>query len=424
MHLLGFQFGVAQWLLAVIGFLASSFPVLAAGMQASHKTLVINQVVVNGRSAIFTKTASSYYGAMGYSLDVSGDSLASASSAGSLHVLNYAGGLEEGTLLAQAKPFIEAQVARLASQIRFYMLANGIGFAWFNYDQKVRVANNPQPMHLVWSVALDQQERAIYGDPRLVPERPSILYATYTPYSVMTGLPQDFAYAGAGYLDWILVDYTFQPLSGWTDINTGGAFDDPQLSSGVSSDPNQGLECLMDESGNTGCSTAYPDIRSLINQNGAAMGLVDVVATLQPVWDEVANKKGGVDQVAELGVSVDTRTWKNAQTLFFIYPAGGATFSETGRIGYALEENVDRYVYRPQTDTYDFINRFTTVALSPTQNFSKSVRFNRTQNAACSSYIEDIIDPFATIRIYSWQNDTVNNLPPDRYTHVATLNCN
>ncbi|MDE3207426.1 MAG: hypothetical protein KGL58_01105 [Pseudomonadota bacterium] len=413
----------AEWGGIMVLSLMLGQSVWANGLALSHKTLVMSQVVVQGQSTFFARIASADVLASGYRLDTGGRILAQPQLLGGIAVQSYPDGMNEATLLAEARFSLDHEAGPLARQLGAYMHSHGIAFGWFSYDETVNVAGNPHPLHLVWSMALDENSRTLYGDPRLIPEQPSILYALYTPRAVMSGLPQEFAYARAGYLDWIVVNDSFEPMTGWMHKDTGGAFDAPRILGGVTAQPGWSLACLMDESSHPGCPRNAPDIRTLVNQYGAMMGLVDVVEQVQPAWSELPNGQGGVDEVAKLGVSVDSRSWKKARDLFFIYPAGRATFSETGRIGYELQENVDRYVYRSGSDAHILINRFSTSALSPVQPFSKSVFLSAGQENDCEAYLDNIIDPFATSQVFNWRHDTVNGLPANRYTYVAALEC-
>ena len=89
------------------------------------------------------------------------------------------------------------------------------------------------------------------------------------------------------------------------------------------------------------------------------------------------------------------------------------SYRTTGRTGYTLQYNFERYYVEPNGN-YVMTSQsvgYTTVG----QNFDKKVILDRQYSAAELS--DFVIDPFKTNQIYNFKNDTVNNLPCDRYIY-------
>lgn len=135
--------------------------------------------------------------------------------------------------------------------------------------------------------------------------------------------------------------------------------------------------------------------------------------TVQPVYDD----NGDGTQTAETAVSISSRVVIPGRRYFFIAYGGAAHFNEAGTYGFLLAENIDEYQF-DASGTPNYITTFAQNAISPTQNFSKSVALSRGQVISGPQ----IINPFYTgDQIYSYLADTVNHLPPSDYVYVAPL---
>lgn len=343
---------------------------------------------------------------------------------------NTAFPLAQKDLLARAKAYQDYAISHtLVNDMRTYMRKVGASEVMYSYRQRVKVKGNPVPKVITWRVIIDAFGTPHYNDPRLVSDIPTFVYLAYTPKTVMAGLPQSWAYPDAGKYKWNLVDKNLNNLTAFTLVNTNGAYDEPvaqttkpyttpypagcsidaeDTSGDMVCDPDYALKCLINKTSDPSCPTTYDDILTLIDNNGADGAYIDYSRQLQPVFDTVDNGDGTTSEVARVAVSIDTRTWVKGKIYFFISPTGGASFQETGRNGYTLLNQVDRYGV--QLDgSYDFIKSETSTTISPTQNFSKSV--TPPKGAKCINYGFNIIDPFTTNTVYDWRNDTVNSLP-------------
>lgn len=344
-------------------------------------------------------------------------------------------------LLSNAKAYQQYAITHtLISDMRTYMRKVGASEVSYSYRQRVKVRGNPNPKVISWRVIIDAFGTPHYSDPKLVSDIPTFVYLAYTPKTVMSGLPASWAYPNAGKYTWSLVDKNFGNLTAVTTVDTNGAYDEPVAqttkpyttpypagcsidtdgSGDMVCDPDYTLKCLIDKTSNASCPSAYKDLLTLITENGADGAYIDYSRQLQPVYDTVDNGDGTTSEVARVAISIDTRTWLKGKVYFFISPSGGAAFKETGRNGYTLINQVDRYAV--QIDgSYEFMKSNTNTTISPTQNFSKSV--TPPKGSKCINYGFSVIDPFTTNTVYDWRNDTVNILPQSAYTYVAPLNC-
>jgi hypothetical protein len=147
---------------------------------------------------------------------------------------------------------------------------------------------------LVWTMNTDQNGRLLFGNPIMVPPRPKTLYIVYTPKAMEKGLPADWKYPNAGTLFVQTRDENHIPIPG-TDqrIDVNGAFDEPTEVTGETSetapafDADGALACLMNHNAG-GCTTTI-SVRSLMDDRGANMAVVDYLRKVQPVYDEGAN---------------------------------------------------------------------------------------------------------------------------------------
>lgn len=320
-----------------------------------------------------------------------------------------------------------------------YMADHGYTTAMFDYGQRVVVAASPAPRikWLSWRVLIDSTGRERYADVKLLDEAPQTLYVSYTPKKVAEGLPNGFAYPDAGKIKWNMMDSSGNAISAITTIDVNGAYDEPTaqvdapdpLPAGctrnpddgqVACDPDYGLKCLINNQSDPGCPTAYKDVRQLIEDTAPAATIVDYTRKVQPIYEDVDNGDGTSTSVAKTAVSIDTRTWKAGRPFFFISPAGGTTFSETGSYGFELLLQTERY--RVDNDlSYMNLGIKQKVVMSPSQSFAKTVV--PPPGAICAAYTYKIIDPYETNEVYDWRYDTVNHLPPEKYTYVAPLAC-
>ncbi|PZP55130.1 MAG: hypothetical protein DI596_11835, partial [Azospira oryzae] len=328
---------------------------------AGRKALSVYQNVDDQSGNLVTTVEARYgtpsMGRAGVSLDYFGKKIQNPSAVGTLPVRSYPAGMTQSQVLAAAKDHIFANAPALFSSIRSFMSVNGMAVASFTFQQKVYISNLSRPKYIVWSAIIDGKSRPMYRDPVLADEVPTILQAVYTSRRVMDGLPSGWAYAEGGTLKYRLLDMRFNPLTGWTSINTGGAFDEPQPGDNVAYDPDFGVKCLANKASNPACPQGYPDVKSLIDQKGALAAILDYVRMVQPVYDQ---DPATGDLVARASVSVDKRTLNYAGCT----ASTSNTYSNEGRIGYTLLTTVDRYMVSAD-GAYAYLNQFNGTSISP-----------------------------------------------------------
>ena len=104
------------------------------------------------------------------------------------------------------------------------------------------------------------------------------------------------------------------------------------------------------------------------------------------------------------------------------FTSSGGTYTNTGRIGYAVQSVVDRYYVTPDGNYVPINETLPTITLAPTQStqyYNKTVTLP--SGATSASYGNIIIDPFNTTQLYDYTNDTVNLLPATSYIYVAPI---
>ncbi len=163
----------------------------------------------------------------------------------------------------------------------------------------------------------------------------------------------------------------------------------------VAYDPNTGYNYLVSNL-----------VTPLMHQTGAIEAIVDYGRTVKPVY---VNSSNGT-QVAVVAVAVNNRSFSGG--------CGSATLSNTGDIGYLLNETEDEYLVA-SNGISALLNTTSQNGLSPTKTFSQTA--NLPAGAQYSSYTSDIVNPFGGGQVYNWQDDTVNGLPASDYVYVAPL---
>lgn len=343
------------------------------------------------------------------------------------------------TLISEAKAKQSFVLAHLTADIKAYAKLLGATESSYHFKQRVLVQGNPNPKLLVWSIYIDSFGRVKTEIPKIITDIPTFVHLTYTPKKVADNLPSTWAYPDSGKYKYEIVDKNFNALTSSITVDANGAYDEPVAQTkpyatpypgGCSiddeaemvCDPDYGLDCLIDKTSDAGCSVAYSDVITLIDQLGADGAYVDYVRALTPVYDDIWVGPGpdDYDSIARTSVSVDTRTWIKSKMFFFISPAGGAKYKNVGRYGFVLVQQTDRYSVMPSGE-YTHTGSENTQTISPTLNYDKTVILPK--GAKCLNYNFNIIDPFDTTTVYDWRNDTVNGLPQSSYTYVAPLGC-
>lgn len=407
------------------------------------KTLVVNQKVGLAEEGYQTSFLArygmpSFSSKGGYSLNKDSSTDLNPSAIAQIPPVSYnvSSPLTQSQILSIADSRFQFYVGAIAANMKAYMAKKGVSTGIYNFGQRITVKGAIAPKILVWQVMVDTTGRVRYGKSRLIDESPLYVYAVYTPKAVAEGLPDGWAYPNAGTIQWQMVDAEMLAATPIQIIDVNGAYDAPNATENqapplpagcsvggdglVSCNPDFGLECFINKQSHPDCPTGYKDVMTLIDENGAAGAFVDYGRKLQPVYDDVESPPGSGNYVgvARVAVSVTARKWVPGRRYFFISKGGNARYLNSGSVGYELLNQVDRY--RVDIDGFTQkigINVSTTI--SPTLTYSKSVALTRTDK--CIDYQYKIIDPLHTLTVYDYRNDTVNNIPVDKYISVSPI---
>lgn len=357
----------------------------------------------------------------------------------------------------------------------------GAKLATFNYSAPVTIVSNGQStpgfVNDTCIIQPNAQYQCIGASYNSKVQK--IIYATYQQGAVAQGLPQSWTLPNPGVLKWALLEVqssgsssssNFVSVGGsiWHSVNLlkqGGPLGqyglfDMYQSGTLSNQPvlincgasSNGTSCTQYEAGayisdpsnvNNGSGLSYSQkdpvtalaqqyINPLISQYGATIGILLYGETVQPVYNQQSCQTVNGQQVckeyADTAIYISQRVLINGSgSFFFIFLNGGSNkFNEQGQYGYMLNETVQQYSIDPPTTkggsvTIHLLNTYQQHEISPSKSFSKSVTLQNGQTISST----DVINPFPSgNQIYSWQNDTVNNLPPSAYVYVAPLTTN
>lgn len=386
-----------SWLSALVLLMAISSAAARAGGTGGGAifgtALEVNQAV-NGvttpTSQVSATTGPVAYSPSAGSLDQQGNTavpVANTTSIPALSMTTYGDGtLSQAQIIAQATTYIDAQEARLATDLAAYLTSINADRAYYTYDQEVLPVGAAHSMRLVWTLTVDPSGTATYGAPQILDTDPVMVYMVYTPSAVAAGLPSGWAYPNAGVLQYQLRNTVGTALSSWVSIATGGAFDEPQ-SGGAAVDPDAGLKCLIDQTSSSSCPQGYPDAKTLIGSNGAMYAIVDYVRMVQPEYTQQESPPGSGQyvQVPVMSMSVNSR----------VFDTGYCSLSYTnqGQYGYTLLNRTDRY-YVPATGAYSQIGSYQGTSISPTQTYSYTrTDLSASQQALVSTLIIDPTNP-------------------------------
>lgn len=331
----------------------------------------------------------------------------------------------------------------IANDLETYMKKVGVPIATYIYEHRLRLPGSSKWKRLRWSLLVDTTGRRVYGAPEIIDEDPTILEVTYIPKRVGDALPSGWAYPNAGHLMWREVDKNGTPMGPTTQIDTGGAYDEPDTLGALDQvDPNTMLECLVDRDVATAKTIVCPvvpgftDVKRLMGSIDVAYAYVDYVRTLKPVYDEVPNPAYTATNdepesilIPHAAVEVTMREFNKAKRAFFLAAIGTGTYVNEGNYGFEIHIVIDRFRVFPYVDIttgtvearHQQINQYNAVGISPTQPYSKTVSTPR--GTRCSDLTYEIIDPFHTTTIYDYRNDTLNGLALADYVSVASVVC-
>lgn len=279
-----------------------------------------------------------------------------------------------------------------------WLRAKGVGQAWVSFKQRIQIKTNsgPENRAIIWSAYIGPTGDGVAPDPKLVTDLGAkTLQVTYTPKAADSNVGAS-AYPDAGVLSWRVVDEAGVPKTGWTSVNTDGAYDEPDPEA-VEIDPDHMVKCLVDKSktgqawANTAaagattvaCPQGYPDIGTLLSDNGAQFAVLDYIRRITPVYcreDDSACLNGTPWPPQPTVLPVDD-TKEFVPFMYYSYTLRSVTYADcgisayrnTGTYGGVLSLVTDRYLVM-QDGTYQAVNQSTKTEQMAPQAFDWSVR--------------------------------------------------
>lgn len=379
---------------------AGTLPALAAPLTlSSEKTVlfVTETVSAGGAVNVFAKSGPLTTSEQGFGINRLVSTAKDGTVPAALPAITFAGaygtptGLpDSGTVLDVANARIKGAFPTMQSALGVYLKKYGINSSWFNFKQEVQLDANgvAETWTIYWDFFTDQNGRGAFGDAKLVPPNPKVLYVTYTPLQVDKDLPSTWAYADAGVVKYQLRNMEFQPLTAWATVDVGGAYDVPQTDT---QNANTGVACLMDAT-NPGCTFAAVDVKRLLDSTGATLAVVDYTRRVEPVW--VTQPDG--TQVPQMSTKIDTRDVSYTGCT-------DTSFRNTGTFGYTLSTRMGRYMANstgsPRVVNFQQLNEYSGTSLSPTQSYDYSLKVNRSDVNSLGSYGIDPVKGGALLAI-------------------------
>ena len=304
-----------------------------------------------------------------------------------------------------AKPWFQARLSGLATQLVNHLTGTGQESAWFDYQQSV--SSKGKKKYLVFSVSVKRNGDYTWSGVSVVDVAPTTVYITYTSKTVQQGLPSSWAYPNAGNLQYDVRNVNFQAVTTPIVLATMGAYDAPQASDASTVvDPDAGLKCLIDRDSAPGCNRSFPDARSLIKTTDSVRAMVDYVRMVKPAYSEEPDGS----QVANMTLDIYER-----QIRIPSCSCDSPVYSNRQRYGYRLETTIDRYIVSPD-GSYSMANRFLGASVSPTHDQLKSIPISRTQ---VPTLVDQILNPaegqLNLLAVDSFAPGQIVNLAPITY---------
>lgn len=286
---------------------------------------------------------------------------------------------QSSALIADLKAGIATKVNRIAASMVAQMRGQNSPTGVMEYKQEVRLPNNQKGV-LAWRMMVDSSGAMRYGDPEVLPEEALTLDVVYTPLNLSAALPASWPrYTDAGLLKWRLIDKTGTARTAWTSVDAAGAFDNPESTGAGAVDPDAGLKCLILD--RTQCGGPI-DIKTLMDQQGAAAAYVAYTRRLAPVYDDVADpaQPGEFLRRARISLSVDNRE------LTYNGCGQNLTYRNQGAYGFTLAARSEKYLVDANLRYYP-VDWADETRISPTEPYDKSMSVSRADVAAIGSMI-------------------------------------
>lgn len=285
----------------------------------------------------------------------------------------YSGGCVEYPVdEADIKQALDTQVSTLAPSIAFGLASMvkeyGASTGIYTYEQEISGTDLSGKRRLVWSMIVDAGGRPMYGQAKVLRAAEYYLYVTYTPKKVADGLPQAWAYESAGRLAWTLVDKNMKAQTEIKAVDTGGFFDEPDDTIGS----DDAVKCLIDHS-QGGCSSGFPDVRTLLAETGASGAFVDYLHAVMPKYDNFENPagSGNFTSIARLVMNVPSRVVTTTLDITCKIPT--YTYSNSGQYQFQLSHSLTRYYVDQSKNGFSAMANMEQIVSSPWQSFSLSL---------------------------------------------------
>jgi len=225
-----------------------------------------------------------------------------------------------------AKASLLPQQSTLLTKIRTATANARVAGAVWMLAQTVRPLGATRPMKLSWYLMLAPGGRLLTSEPIVTEEDPTVVYMVYYSKAVGRSLPASYAWSDAGLIKWQLRRYDGTPVTGWSTVDVGGAYDAPD------SDSELGPFCAATAQTLGSCIQGYPSARSLMDANASRKSVIDYVRAVDVSYSPTANGESTPD----IKISFDTRVYTRST-------CSGGTYRCAGEIGYTVVEKIDRY---------------------------------------------------------------------------------
>ena len=274
---------------------------------------------------------------------------------------------------SSATAYFKSNSANIASQLSTFLKNNGVSSGYYKYSQEIKAYQNGNIVNLslVWNAQFDSSRGIIFGNPSVINPDPVVLWVSYIPLRLESGIDQSFALPDGGYLKYQVRDKNNVPISETISVNTSGAYDEPTttgageddqcgavegdmsgLNSGACVDSNAGLRCLMDKASTTGCVGGVPDVMELMDATGATYAVVDYTRRIKPKYVSISNPSKDLtdysteetdpnaeapEEIAAMTVNVASRRLEKDADCNQVY-------INEGTYSYVLENYVERWM--------------------------------------------------------------------------------
>ncbi len=282
-------------------------------------------------------------------------------------------------LIADLTGRIASNIAGMTTSMVAAMQSQNAATGVLEWKQDVLLPNSQREV-LAWRMMVDSGGSARYGTPEVLPAEVLTLDVVYTPLALSAILPPSWPrYADAGLLKWRLIDRNGTARTAWTTVDAAGAFDDPESTATENVDPDAGLKCLILDRTRCGGPT---DIKTLMDQQGAAGAYVAYTRRLTPLYDNVADpaRPGEFIQQPRISLTIDNRELR--------YNGCGQalTYRNQGAYGYTLAAHAEKYLV-DATLRYYPVDWSDEARTSPTESYDKSVSVPRSDIASVGATI-------------------------------------